>query len=254
MNLPLVVGNWKMHGSQSQCVNLARKIAQDLRSEPPRVQVLLAPPFTALAHVKQAIRGSQIGLAAQNCHWRESGAFTGEVSPTMLRDSGCDYVILGHSERRHIFHESDTVVAQKLDAALQSGLRVILCIGETSHDRRNGQTAKVIVRQLRIALKGVGKSAIDKIEVAYEPVWAIGTGHNATPEQITQAHGRMRQFLAVLFGRAKGSRVRILYGGSVNPDNAIELAQTAQVNGLLVGGASLKVETFLPIIRCFNDN
>ncbi len=252
MIAPLVVANWKMHGTQAQCVALARQIAQGLRKNPGRVEVIVAPPYTALAPVIRAMREGKVGVAAQNCHWQESGAFTGEVSPMMLRDAGCTMVILGHSERRHIFNESDGVVGQKVDAALRDGLRVILCVGESLDERRKGQTAKIITRQLKVALKGLTKNAIENLEIAYEPVWAIGTGHNATSEQITQVHKLIRKVLSTLFSKAKASRVRILYGGSVKPDNALALAQTSGVDGLLVGGASLKAESFLPIVRSFS--
>lgn len=251
MNPPLVVGNWKMHGTRSECSSLARKIAHGLGKNPSRAEVVLAPPYTSLQSVKQAIRNSRIALAGQNSHWQQTGAFTGEVSPPMLRDVGCDFAILGHSERRHIFHETDETVARKTVAALRNGLRPILCVGETLEERSGGRTAGVIRRQLRIALKEVVKTDIGKIEIAYEPVWAIGTGRNATPEQISQVHGGIRRFVAAKFDRTKGSRVRILYGGSVNPENARSLATTPEVNGLLVGGASLKAETFLPVIAAF---
>lgn len=251
MNVPLVVANWKMNGTRSQCVDLARAIVGAVHENPPRGQILLAAPFTALNPVGEILRGGDLGLAAQNCHWRDSGAFTGEVSPVMLRDAGCDWVILGHSERRHIFLETDALVAQKVEAALRNGLRVILCVGETLEERRQGRTTKVITRQLRVALKALAKNVMDKIEVAYEPVWAIGTGQNATSVQIARVHGRIRQVLKALFGKVAGSRTRILYGGSVNPDNAAPLAMTADVGGFLVGGASLKAESFLAIARCF---
>ena len=254
MKVPLVVGNWKMHGTQSDCFERARSIVEGLQQKPASVELVVAPPFTALAVVKQALRNSQIQLAAQNCHWQDNGAFTGEVSPTMLRDIGCDFVILGHSERRHIFNETDSFVAQKLNAALEHGLTTILCVGETLAQRRKRQTSRVIARQLRTALKGVQKSAIDKIAIAYEPVWAIGTGQNATAEQISQVHGAIRLFLVKSFGEESGGRMRILYGGSVNPGNAMELANTENVSGFLVGGASLKAETFLPIVGSFGEN
>jgi len=254
MTNPLVVGNWKMHGSQSECVDLARAIVRLKRRCPARVQLAVAPPFAALAPVKRILRRTGIGVAAQNCHWHESGAFTGEVSPLMLRDIGCDMVILGHSERRHIFHESDADIAQKVAAALRNGLRVILCVGETLGERRAGRTAKVITRQLRIALKGIARNAIDDIDIAYEPVWAIGTGRNASPDQIAKVHRRIRQLLTASFGKAAGSRIRILYGGSVKPDNAAPLAMTAEVGGFLVGGASLAAESFIIIARCFNQS
>jgi triosephosphate isomerase len=254
MTIPLVVGNWKMHGSQAECVSLVRDIVRLQRRKPARVHLAVAAPFTALVAVKKTLRGTTIGVAAQNCHWQESGAFTGEVSPTMLRDVGCDSVILGHSERRHIFYESDAIVAQKLDAALRNGIRVILCVGETLAERRQGRTAKVITRQLQIALKGIAKNGIDNIEIAYEPVWAIGTGQNASPAQIARVHRRIRQVLTTRFGKAAGDRFRILYGGSVKPDNAAPLAMTAEVGGFLVGGASLAAESFLSIARCFNQS
>jgi triosephosphate isomerase len=213
---------------------------------------MLAAPFTALAPVQQVLRGTPIEVAGQNCHWQDSGAFTGEVSAPMLRDVGCDSVILGHSERRHIFLETDAIIAQKVAAALRNRLRVILCVGETLEERRQGRTTKVIARQLRVALKGIPKGAIDKIEIAYEPVWAIGTGHNASPVQIARVHRRIRHRLTALFGRRGGSRIRILYGGSVKPDNAAALATTAEVVGFLVGGASLEAESFMSIAHCFD--
>jgi triosephosphate isomerase (TIM) len=251
MNAPLVVGNWKMYGTRSECSSLAREISRSLGKTRCCVQVVLAPPYTAIQSVKQAIRKTNIAVAGQDSHWQDSGAFTGAVSPLMLRDSGCDFVILGHSERRHVFHENDQTVAQKTLAALRNDLRPIVCIGETLGERSRGLTARVIARQLRIALKGVDKTDIGKVEIAYEPVWAIGTGRNATPEQISQVHVRIRRLMAAKFGKARAGEVRILYGGSVKPENAPSLATTPEVNGLLVGGASLKTQTFLPIINCF---
>jgi triosephosphate isomerase len=251
MSPPLVVGNWKMHGNQADCIALARKITTSLVRFPLNdVEIVIAPPFTALSSVKRALGTGRVGLAAQNCHWESSGAFTGEVSPLMLIDIGCKYVILGHSERRHIFHEADIAIARKLNAALRNGLRPILCVGETLSERKSAQTTKVITRQLRLALKGLAKDAISNCEIAYEPVWAIGTGQNATPQQVCQVHKRIRQLLVRLFGR-KGEQIRILYGGSVKPDNAAGLTGIAEVGGLLVGGASLKAETFLPIVKTY---
>jgi triosephosphate isomerase len=251
VNPPLVVANWKMHGIQKECAVLARAIGRSLRNNPARAAVVLAPPYTSIANVSRAVRGSSLGIAAQNSHWEEKGAFTGEVSPAMLRDVGCDFVIVGHSERRHIFKEDDEAVSRKVITALRNNLRPILCIGETLAERRRNLTASVIARQLRTALKPVGQSDIEQIEIAYEPVWAIGTGQNATPEQIARVHERIRRFLFARFGKFKGNRIRILYGGSVRPENAAMLAKINAVNGLLVGGASLKAETFLPIVRCF---
>ena len=169
----------------------------------------------------------------------------------MISELGCDYVILGHSERRHIFHEPDDMIARKIAPAVAQGMRAILCVGETLAERQAKQTAKVIIRQLRIALKGLGNDVIEKLEIAYEPVWAIGTGQNATPVQVNQVHQRIRKFLIDAFGATKGGQLRILYGGSVKSENAAELTALDSVNGLLVGGASLKAETFLPIVRAF---
>ena len=250
---PLVVGNWKMNGTLRESAMLAGAIVKGLRSTVDKVQVVLAPPYTALNQVYQVIRRTAIELAGQNCHWEAKGAFTGEVSPTMLRDAGCHYVIVGHSERRHIFQESNRDVALKVLRALESQLRVILCVGETLEERDKGLTASVISRQIRLALNGVGKSDIGNVEIAYEPVWAIGTGRNASPEQITRVHERIRRLLVTSFGHKFGKRVRILYGGSVNPENAAALAAAPEVNGLLVGGASLKAASFLSVIRCYGN-
>lgn len=251
MNAPLVVGNWKMHGSQSECRALARAIVQGLKKTPCRADVALAPPLTALGTVSNAIQRSAIKLASQNCHWQESGAFTGEVSPSMIKELGCEFVILGHSERRQIFGESDEMIARKLAAAIAQGLRAILCVGETLYDRRRNLTTQIITRQLRSALKGLAKDAIGKLEIAYEPIWAIGTGQNATAAQVSQVHQRIRKNLTARFGTSKANDVRILYGGSVKQENAAELAALDEVDGLLVGGASLNAETFLPIVRSF---
>ena len=252
MRGPLLVGNWKMHGNQADCQALAKAIVQALRKQPTKIEVVIAPPFTALAPVAKIISGSKVKLAAQNCHWQPFGAFTGEISPSMISDVGCDYVILGHSERRHILHESDDMIARKIAPAVAEGMRAILCVGETLAERQAKQSAKVITRQLRIALKGLGNGVIEKLEIAYEPVWAIGTGQNATPMQVNQVHQSIRKFLLDAFGSTKGGQVRILYGGSVKAENAAELAELDTVNGLLVGGASLKPETFIPIARAFN--
>lgn len=252
MNAPLVIGNWKMHGGQSECLALARAVLKGLKKGPCRADVALAPPFTALGTVGNAIRRSKIKLAAQNCHWDEHGAFTGEVSALMIKELDCEFVIIGHSERRHIFGESDEMIARKLATANAQGLRPVLCVGETLDERQHKLTFKIITRQLRSALKGLAKDAIEKLEIAYEPVWAIGTGQNATPAQVDQVHQQIRKYLTTTFGSAIGNGVRIVYGGSVKPENANELAALEEVNGLLVGGASLKAETFLPIVRSFN--
>jgi triosephosphate isomerase (TIM) len=250
---PLVVGNWKMNGTLSQASRLAAAIVEGIAQKSPKAALALAPAGTALVQVQQSIAGSVIGLAGQNCHWEDAGAFTGEISPVMLRDAGCTYVIIGHSERRHIFHESDEMIAKKLAAAMRNNLRAILCVGETLDEREGNRTKQVIMRQLQIALKDLKDIDIARVEVAYEPVWAIGTGHNADPKQIAEVHEWIRSHLTSSFEKSSGIGVRILYGGSVNPGNANELAKIAEVNGLLVGGASLKPETFFPVIYCFDN-
>jgi triosephosphate isomerase len=254
MTPPLVVGNWKMNGSQTECLHLARQIARDVKSKPTPVQVVVAPPFTALTAVGKALHNSKVQLAAQNCHWQLSGAFTGEVGPSMLKELGCEFVILGHSERRHIFHESDDMIGKKVAPVIAQGMRPIVCVGETLEQRQREQTFEIIARQLESALKGVGNDAIEKIEIAYEPVWAIGTGHNATPDQIREVHAHIRHFVGAAFGRSNEHGVRILYGGSVKPDNAAMIAGIDSVDGLLVGGASLQAESFLPIARSFSKS
>ena len=250
MKPPLVAGNWKMHGTEEAARRLAREIRRGLKTFR-GVEIVLAPPFTTLTAVRKAIRRSGLQLGGQDLYWEMEGAFTGEISPKMLRDSGCRYVIIGHSERRRLFYESDQSVNRKMAAALLAGLRPILCVGETWRERRTGKTAPVIGRQLRGALKGLDKSVIEKIAVAYEPVWAIGTGRNATPGQASQAHRWIRGILKKLAGKRSAESCRILYGGSVRPENAGDLAKAAEVDGLLVGGASLKAKDFLSIIRCF---
>lgn len=249
MSIALLVGNWKMNGTRPECVDRARGIVGGLQKMPAPAEIAIAPPYSALPCVKEVLKDSEVRLAAQNCHWEDSGAYTGEISPLMLKEIGCDCVILGHSERRHILNESDQMVAQKIAAALRHGLRPIVCVGETLRERRAGRTRSVIGRQLRVALKPMAKAAIQNIEIAYEPVWAIGTGQNATPEQIGQVHSQIRKFLLKSFGAEEGNRVRILYGGSVKPENAASLMSTPEVNGLLVGGASLDPDTFLSIAR-----
>lgn len=252
MSTPLVVGNWKMHGGQAECVALARAIVRAAGKQRSAASIVIAPPFTALAAAARAVKNSSLVLAAQNCHWDERGAFTGEVSPTMLSELGCGYVILGHSERRHLFHETDAEIKKRLGAVLRAGMRAILCVGETLDQRQRGETFQVIGQQLRIALKDLVKDGIKQLEIAYEPVWAIGTGQNATPKQVEQVHKRIRQSLIRSFGQSQGGAVRILYGGSVKPENAKELAATSEVGGFLVGGASLKAETFMPIVAAFS--
>src|SRR5438132_7548237 len=236
-----ICGNWKMHKTASEAVALVRELRQRLNTQ---VQVAVAPPFTALAPVKAALQGSPIQLFAQTCHHEKQGAFTGEISAPMLAELGCDGVILGHSERRQFFGETDEGVNRKLRAALEAGLHPIVCVGETLHEREAGRTWEVVSRQVRGALAGI---EVAKITIAYEPVWAIGTGKTATTAQAQEVHGQIRGLLRELAGSAAES-VRIQYGGSVKPDNAADLLSQPDIDGALVGGASLKADDFARIV------
>lgn len=248
-----VIANWKMHGNQTEAVALARGVRRLLGNRSATVEVVLAPPFTSLEAVRRAIKGSRLHLAAQNLHWQPQGAFTGEVGADMLRDAGCSHVIVGHSERRRLFGETNDDVGRKLAAALGASLKPILCIGETLRERRDGRTRRILSAQLSGALKGVSKSANGELIVAYEPVWAIGTGRNAAPAQVMETHGWIRQALARRFGAAQARRIPILYGGSVNPANAPEMAAVPEVDGVLAGGASLDHRSFVEIVNAFSD-
>ncbi|MGH7433217.1 MAG: triose-phosphate isomerase, partial [Candidatus Methylomirabilales bacterium] len=213
------------------------------------VDVVVCPPFTAMQAVAEALKGSRIGLGAQNMHWEGEGAYTGEVSPVMLTDLGCRYVILGHSERRQYFGETDLNVNRKVRAALRHHLAPILCVGETFGEREEGRTFPVVEGQLRGGLSDIPPQAGEGIVVAYEPVWAIGTGHTATPEQAATVHAFIRKELGEVWGEAAGRAVRILYGGSVKPDNIDALMAAPEIDGALVGGASLKADAFARIVH-----
>ena len=213
------------------------------------VEVAVAPPFTALYAVHKELEGSPIRLAAQNLYWEEKGAFTGEVSPLMLKEVGCDYVIIGHSERRQFFGETDEIVNRRIKAALAQGLKVIFCIGETLREREEGKTFSVIESQMEGGLKGLDDKKMRNMAIAYEPVWAIGTGKTATPEQAEEVHRFIRKKLEKLYSREVSEEIRIQYGGSVTPENIKGLMNQPNIDGALVGGASLKAETFSKIVR-----
>ncbi|HHJ63512.1 MAG TPA: triose-phosphate isomerase [Aquifex aeolicus] len=244
----LIAANWKMHKTVSETEDYIRRFLELLGDVPDR-EVLLCPPFTALHRAGELLRETPVRLGAQNCHYEKSGAFTGEVSPVMLREVGCSYVIVGHSERRHIFGENDELINRKLVACLEEGLRPILCVGEKLEEREAGMTFKVVETQLRLALSGIEEHT-DRIDVAYEPVWAIGTGVPATPEDAVSVHRFIGEILRELNPSASG-KTRVLYGGSVKPANAGEFMRHPEVNGLLVGGASLDPESFSEIVRSF---
>lgn len=246
--IPLIAGNWKMHTTADEAGALARDIVAACGALAGR-EVMIAPPFTALAAVGKAVAGSPVRLAGQNVCWEEKGAFTGEIAPPMLLDLGCTMAIVGHSERRHIFGETDALINRRLAGALRFGLSVILCIGETLAEREAGQTMQVLERQIRQGLAGVVPENPGRLVIAYEPVWAIGTGKTASVGQAQEAHEFARKLLADIYEKSIASQIRILYGGSVNPGNVDELMREPDVDGALVGGAALTAESFSRIIH-----
>ncbi len=240
-----ICGNWKMHKTIGEAVQLVRELRAKVQTQ---AQVAVAPPFTALAAVKKELQGSAIEMFGQNCHSEKQGAFTGEVCAPMLADVGCDGVILGHSERRHYFGETDETVNKKVRAALEAGLHPIVCVGETLQEREADRTWEVVSRQVRGALAGFGGEQIGRCTLAYEPVWAIGTGKTATTAQAEEVHAQIRRLLRDLAGPGVAEAVRIQYGGSVKPENAADLLGQPDIDGALVGGASLKADDFARII------
>ena len=247
---PLIAGNWKMNLSTKEAVALIEGIAAGIR-DVEAVDVLVAPPFTTIAAVRKAIGNSKIFLAAQNMHHEMSGAFTGEVSGRMIQEAGCTHVILGHSERRSIFHETSQVIDLKVKAAAVLGLIPIVCVGETLEERESGKAFDVIEQQLNESLKNfiVDQLMLPSTILAYEPVWAIGTGKTASPDQAQEVHGFIRKWIEKTFNLGTSNQVRILYGGSVKADNAADLMAKPDIDGALVGGASLKADAFVPIIK-----
>jgi triosephosphate isomerase len=249
MRTPIIVGNWKMNLCRAEAVALADALVAGVGPAPSRdVEVGVCPPSVYLDSVGQRLAGSAIGLGAQNMHHQASGAFTGEISPTMLRDLGCKYVILGHSERRQFFAETDGEVFKKAQAALAHGLAPIVCVGETLAQRQAGTTHDIVAAQFQGSLSGLGEEPMALCVIAYEPVWAIGTGVVATPEQAQEVHLDLRKMLLSRYNSQVASAVRIVYGGSVNAQNAAELLKQPDVDGALVGGASLKAADFLKIV------
>ncbi|MBI4888480.1 MAG: triose-phosphate isomerase [Acidobacteria bacterium] len=246
--LPFICANWKMYktvGEAVQYVAAFRGLVRDLDG----VEIVLAPAFTALHAAAEAARGSNIGIAAQDLHWEREGAYTGEVSGAMAREAGASYAIIGHSERRTLFADTDATVNRKIAAAFAAGLGPIACIGETLDQRERQETFDVLDRQIKLGFDGLTGDQIGRMVIAYEPVWAIGTGQNATPAQAAAAHGHIRRRLRQWFGEEAAGRCRIIYGGSVKPDNIRDLASQPDVDGALVGGASLDVRSFLEIVK-----
>jgi triosephosphate isomerase (TIM) len=258
MRRPFVAGNWKMNLDLSSARALVGELREKLGASPP-IDVAVCPPAIYLFPVREAAKGSPIEVGAQNCWSDPKGAFTGEISVAMIKETGCQYVILGHSERRHtigpkdpaghVQGESDAMVAAKAKAVMSLGLVPIICVGETLGERDANQTDAVLSRQIKGSLAGVDGPAVDRIVIAYEPVWAIGTGRNATPQQAQEAHRHIRSMLAELYGRSVADGIRIQYGGSVKPDNVADLMSCPDVDGALVGGASLKAADFMGIIE-----
>jgi len=246
--LPFMAGNWKMNKTVAEAIDLVKQLKPSL-SGVEGVEVAVAPPFTALYAVRKELEGSSIWLAAQNLFWEEKGAFTGEIAPPMLKEVGCHYVILGHSERRQFFGETDETVNRKIKATLSQGLKVIFCIGETLREREEEETFAVIERQVTGGLNDIRKEEMRSIVLAYEPVWAIGTGKTATPEQAEEVHRFIRKKLEGLYSKEIAEGIRIQYGGSVTPENVKGLMGQENIDGALVGGASLKSETFSKIVR-----
>jgi triosephosphate isomerase len=246
--VPLIAGNWKLHCIRSEAAELARRIVEGCRGLGSR-EVLVAPPFTALAAVRSVVEGTVVRLSAQDVYWEPNGAFTGEISAPMLADAGCTHVIIGHSERRQYFGDTDYTVARKLRAAAGAKLSPILCVGESLEQRERNETLQIIERQVQGGLCELPADAFDRLVIAYEPIWAIGTGRTASPEQAEEVHAMIRRLLVSILTAPVAERVRILYGGSVKPDNIDSLMACPNVDGALVGGASLKAQDFLRIVQ-----
>ena len=248
MRTPIIAGNWKLNNTLSEAVSLVT-VLKPLVAPCTDVEIIVAPPFTALASVKSTIADSNLQLAAQDVYWEDSGAFTGEISAPMLKDVGCDYVIIGHSERRQYFGETNESVNQKVKAALAHGLKPILCVGEQLEEREAGQTETLIENHVTGGIAGLSAADLLSCVIAYEPVWAIGTGRTATPDQAQAVHNFIRTLLTSAYSADVAAQIRIQYGGSVKPENAAELMAQPDVDGALVGGASLEAESFAQIVK-----
>jgi len=247
MRIPFIAGNWKMYKTVQEAVVFVKELRRLVKGVID-VEIVVAPPFTALHAVAEAARNSNIGVAAQDLHWEREGAFTGEVSSAMIKEAGAAYVIVGHSERRRLFGESDQIVNRKAMAALTADLTPIVCIGETLDERERQETFAILDRQIKEGLKDVTPAQVSDLILAYEPVWAIGTGRTATAAQAGEAHAHIRGRLREWFGAEAADRCHVIYGGSVKPDNIRELSSLEDVDGALVGGASLDLRSFLEIV------
>jgi triosephosphate isomerase len=243
-----VAGNWKMNRLIEDAVDMVTALKAHVAGVT-GVEMVVCPPFTALHAVSKVLHGSNVEVGGQNCYLKESGAYTGEISPQMLLNTGCQWVIIGHSERREYFHESDELLNEKLKFALQAGLKVMFCVGETLNERETGKMNDVLRRQVTRGLQGLSEADFGRVSVAYEPVWAIGTGVTASPEQAEEVHAFIRGLIGSQFGASVAAGLRIQYGGSVKPDNTAELMAKTNVDGALVGGASLKADSFAAIVK-----
>jgi triosephosphate isomerase (TIM) len=248
MRRAFVAGNWKMHNTIAESVDLARAVAAG-GGKDARAEVAVIPPFLSIPAVAEALRGTAVKVGAQDVYFEKQGAFTGEISVSMLKDAGCSFALVGHSERRHVLGETDPLIRRKLDALLDFGLEVILCVGEKIDEREAGKTEERLDIQVRAGITGLATEKLAKVTIAYEPVWAIGTGKTATTAQAEEAHLFIRKLVSEIAGTEAAEAMRIQYGGSVKPDNAAELMGQPDVDGALVGGASLKADSFLGIIR-----
>jgi len=249
MRKTIIAGNWKMYKKIGEAIELANGLKRELFNLGDSTGIVICPPFIALSEVSEIIVESNIDLGAQNCHWEEEGAFTGEVAPKMLKDIGVKYVIIGHSERRQFFGETNDTVNKKIMAVLKEGLKPIMCVGETLEQREKNLTFKVLDDHVQNGLKEISAEDLQKIVIAYEPVWAIGTGKTATSVQAQEAHKYIRGLLKKMFDQKTANEVTIQYGGSVKPENIVELMQQPDVDGALVGGASLKIDSFIEIVK-----
>jgi len=248
MRTPVIAGNWKLFKTIGEATALVSGL-KPLVAGTTGVEIVVAPVFTALSRVADTLAGSNIRLAAQNCYWEEEGAFTGEVSPRLLKDAGCSHVIIGHSERRQYFGETDDTVNKKTMAAIAAGMTAIVCVGETLAERDSDKTFAVIESQIKGGVAGLSVESLRQVVIAYEPVWAIGTGKTASDAQAQEVHAFIRVLVAKLFGQPAADAIRILYGGSVKPDNVKGLMAQADIDGALVGGASLKADSFAAIVN-----
>jgi triosephosphate isomerase len=250
MRKKIIAGNWKMYKTNNEALKLVSQLSNRLQKTPSKKSdVIVFPPFTALSSVSAELKGTHIGLGAQNISWESEGAYTGEVSAEMIKSAGAKWVIIGHSERRQYFNEDEKILNKKLKLALKNKLHVIYCVGETLELRQQNLTKDIVLNQVEWGLKGIKTTEVKQLVIAYEPVWAIGTGKTATPQQAQEIHGFLREILDALFGAGMGQKITLLYGGSVKPDNASGLFSQPDIDGALVGGACLKAIDFHNIIK-----